>query len=281
MPDDEKDVIVGTPSTPSTPSTPEQAKAPEGQNTGEEATPAAADGETPKPEETLTPEQAAERDRKREGARFGRKLDKAYRQRAEAQARADFLAKQLADLQKVKAPEGEPTLEKYDFDPEKYATAKAAFAKTQAEKELTQKQAQLQATQARQKLISAWEDKVEAAEDKYDDWDSIVGKIEPNSPFTAAIMEADNGPDIAHYLGKHPKEAQRIVALPPLSQIREIGKLEAKLLSAPAKPKAASAAPAPITPVSGTAQAATNEPSENDDMAQWIKKRNKQVQARR
>ena len=39
-------------------------------------------------------------------------------------------------------------------------------------------------------------------------------------------MEAENGDDIAHYLGKNPKEAHRIAQLHPRSQIREIGKLE-------------------------------------------------------
>ena len=51
--------------------------------------------------EADTPEQAAERERKREGARFGRKLDKAYRQRAEAQAQAEVLRKQLLFLVEV------------------------------------------------------------------------------------------------------------------------------------------------------------------------------------
>ena len=95
------------------------------------------------------------------------------------------------------------------------------------------------------------------------------------------MMEADNADDIAYHLGSHPKEAQRIAALSPLSQIREIGKLEAKLLAEPAKPKAPSKAPAPITPLTGVAQVATEVPSEQDDMATWIKKRQKQVYGKR
>gem|GEM_PF-4077849 len=43
------------------------------------------------------------------------------------------------------------------------------------------------------------------------------------------MMQADNGDDIAYYLGTHMDEARAINALDPVSQIRAIGRLEAKL----------------------------------------------------
>ena len=233
-----------------------------------------------KPDE-VTPEQAA----KREGRRFEKKLDKAIRSRAEAQARADILEKRLAELESKATPQasapGEPKLEQFDYDPEKYATAKAEFAKTQFSKEAQAKQQADYQAQARQKLVSGWEEKVAKAEDKYDDWQEKVGDIQPNAPFVAALMEADNGEDIAYYLGTHPKEAQRIAALQPLSQVREIGKLEAKLSIKTVEPKVPSKAPAPITPLTGAAAANSSEPSESDDTGAWIKKRQKQVHGRR
>jgi len=233
-----------------------------------------------KPEPEVTPEQlAAKRDRRAQN-----KLEKAYRVRAEAQARADLLEKRLAELETKAAPPsqpGEPRLEQFDYDPEKYATAKAEFAKAQAAKELTAKQQAEYQAQARQKLVSSWEEKVAKAEDKYDDWQEKVGDIQPNAPFVAALMEADNGEDIAYYLGTHPKEAQRIAQLQPLSQVREIGKLEAKLSLKTVEPKVPSKAPAPITPLTGAAAANSSEPSESDDTGAWIKKRQKQVHGRR
>ncbi len=244
------------------------------QDSGEQAPPAESEGE--KPKEELTPEQAAKRD----GRRFERKLDKAYRQRAEAQARAELLEKRLKEIEersKPPEPEGAPTLEQFEYDPEKYANAKAEFAKKQAAKELTAKQQAEQAEQARKRLISGWEQKYEKGEEKYDDYATVVGQIQPDSAFAAAIMEADNGEEIAYYLGKNIKEANRIAALSPLSQVREIGKIEAKLLAKPAEPKTPSKAPAPITPLSGAAQVATDVPSENDDMKTWIRKRQKQL----
>lgn len=246
------------------------------QDTGDQATPPKTEGDTPK-EEVATPEQAA----KREGRRFERKLDKAYRQRAEAQARAELLEKRLADLEKPKAPEGEPKLEQFDYDPEKYAAAKADFAKSQAAKDFEAKQKADVGKQAQQRLVSAWEEKAERGIDKYNDWNDIVGDLIPGTALTDAIMDAENGEDVAHYLGRHPKEAERLAKLSALSQIREIGKLEAKLLSEPEKPKAPSKAPAPITPLTGAASVASDVPSERDTTAEWIRKRSKQVHGKR
>ena len=261
---------------------PEEAPAAEGepkvaQDPGKQAPPTEPEA---KPEEALTPEQAA----KREGRRFERRLDKAYRQRAEAQAMAELLGKRLAELEKSGAPQqqaGKPTLEQFEFDAEKYAAATAEYAKSQATKDFEAKQRVQTAQQARQRLIADWEEKADRAIDKYDDFQQVVGNLEPNSPFVAAIMEAENGEDIAYHLGKHLAEARRIASLSPVTQIREIGKLEAKLQAEPVKPKAPSKAPAPITPVSGAAQVATDVPSESDDYPTWLKKRQKQLGLRR
>lgn len=232
-----------------------------------------------KPETEVTPEQlAAKRDRRAQN-----KLEKAYRVRAEALAKAELLEKRLAELEKPKpaTQEGEPRLEQFDYDPEKYAQAKAEYARTQAAKEFEAKQRAESQTQAQRKLESDWEEKVAKGEEKYDDWEEKVGTLKPTAPFIAALMEADNGEDIAHYLGSHPKEAQRIAGLQPLSQVREIGKLEAKLSSKTVEPKVPSKAPAPITPLTGTAPSTSNEPSEQDDTDAWIKKRQRQVHGRR
>jgi hypothetical protein len=246
------------------------------QDTGDQATPPKTEGDTPK-EEVVTPEQAA----KREGRRFERKLDKAYRQRAEAQARADLLEKRLAALEQPKAPEGEPKLEQFDYDPEKYAQAVAEFRLSKAEKERATKQREETIKQTQERLVSSWEEKAEKGLDKYADWNDVVGEIKPGTAMADAIMGAENGDDVAYYIGKHPKEMERIASLPWFSQIREIGKLEAKLLSTPEKPKAPSKAPAPITPLTGAASVASNEPSDQDDTATWIRKRNKQVHGKR
>ena len=106
------------------------------QNTEEQAPSAKPEGEKP---EEVTPEVAA----KREGRRFERRLDKAYKARADAEARAQLLEKTLAEERAKNAPkslDAEPKLEQFDYDPEKYAAAKADYAKAQAQKEYEAKQ---------------------------------------------------------------------------------------------------------------------------------------------
>jgi len=208
---------------------------------------AAAEAAAKEPEK-LTPEQEEKQGKRR----YERRLDKAYKQRAEAQARADFLEKQLAEMKpKVTADEGTPKIENYD-DIEKYAEAREKYASDKATKKFQDDQAARTNQQAQARLVAAWEAKVAKADAKYDDWDDIVGEIKPTTHFITAIMGAENGEDIAYYLGKNVKEAERIAQLDTVSQIREIGKLEAKLAAEPVKVKTVSKAPEPIKPVGGS-----------------------------
>ena len=212
-------------------------------------------------EKTVEPEKAKEvetpDERPKGKSNYERRLDRAYRREAEAKARAEFAERRAQELEaKFNAPkpvDGEPKLEQFS-DIEEYAKAKADWKAQEALKEHEAKRQQESVRSEQQKVLQEWEEKVADAAEKYDDFDQVVGKFVPNSHWGFAMAEADNGADIAYFLSKHPKELQRITALPPRSQIREIGKLEAKLSATPAAPKQPSKAPAPITPVSGTAQ---------------------------
>ena len=268
------------------PEPPAQAKAPEapaaaqtGENTGAEATPAKPEGEKPETEKDDPEKQRGQR-------RFERRIQKAYQKMAEEKARADFLERQLAERTQATKPAVDPTaptLEQHGFDPEKYADAKTAYEKEKWTKEFQSKQRDESQKQYVDRLSTEWEAKVAKAEDKYDDWDEKVGelKLDPRQPAIQAIMESDVGADILHYLRSNLEEAKRIDKLSPASAIREIGKLEAKLSSTPEKPKAPSRAPAPISPLTGTAPVSSSEPSEQDDTATWIKKRQRAVHGKR
>jgi hypothetical protein len=245
------------------------------QNNGEQAPPAKSDGEAPKE----TPEQAA----KRQGRRFERKLDKAYRERAEAQAAADLYRRQLEEARaKGATPEdpGAPKLEQFK-DIEEYAAAKAKYAEDKAVRAVQEKQRAEQQKHQQARLTEAWESKAEAGSEKYDDWADKVGELKPTSPFAVAIMHSENGHDVAYHLGGNEKEAMRIMALSPVEQILEIGRLSAKLALEPAKPKVPSQAPAPIKPLKGDAPVVTDVPSDQDNMRDWMRKRTKQVHGKR
>ena len=89
------------------------------------------------------------------------------------------------------------------------------------------------------------------------------------------IQSSDIGPELAYYLGSNPKEADRISRMTPLGQAKEIGKIEAKLASAPPIKKTTSA-PAPISPVTARSSGApaldTTDPRSIKSMttSQWI-----------
>lgn len=223
-----------------------------------------------------TPELAA----KREGRRFEKRLGTAIRRAAEATARAELLERQLAELKpKATSDPGAPKLEDFS-DIEEYAKARELHAEKRKEREISERQQSTAQQREVVALTEAWEEKAARAEGKYDDFDSIVGDIKPTTPLLAAVMEAENAEDVAYYLGKNPKEAKRILELPVRAQIREIGKLEAKLLAEPTKPRTPSQAPSPIKPLGAAASPSTKKLSEMTQ-DEFEKKRKAQIAARR
>jgi hypothetical protein len=97
------------------------------------------------------------------------------------------------------------------------------------------------------------------------------------------IRASDSGPDVAYHLGQNPKEAERISALPPFLQAKEIGRIEAKLAAEPPSKKTSSA-PAPIKPVTArntnTGVIDTTDPRSTQTMStsEWIEaERKRQV----
>lgn len=199
--------------------------------------------------------------------RFERRIDRAIRARAEAQARAELLEKENASLkerlEKPAPPSSAPKMEDYT-DVQEYAKAYATYEKSQAIKEYENRQNEERVKGEQKKLTDSWDTKVSAGISKYDDFEEVVGELKPTTPWAIALMQEDNGADIAHYLGTHERDARRIFDLDPYGQIREIGKLSVKLAQTPEPKKAPSKAPPPIAPVAGGGN--TAEPAVNEQM---------------
>ena len=271
--------VLGGPVAPS-PATPAEA-APSAEPKPAEQAPA--DDGAQKPPEEKTDEHPEKQGMRR----FERRLDKAYKKLGEEKARADFLERQNKELQEVIKPKdtaltGTPLrFEDFNFDAEAFAKAVSARERENLTREMNEKTAKERQTAFIQQLTQSWTERSAKGNEKYEDFDEVIGDLQPTSPWSVAIMQAENADDVAYFLGTHLKEAQRIASLDPVSQIREIGRLEAKLAADPPKPKGTSKAPAPIVPVTGASAAASNEPSENDDMKTWIEKRNKKVHGKR
>lgn len=153
------------------------------------------------------------------------------------------------------APAGKPLPESFQTT-EQYLEALTDW---KAEQKVSEKldnweknQRESRVRQAMQQVAQQHQEREEQARDRYEDYDDVA--YNPALPITDAmahaIQHSDVGPDLAYYLGTHPKEAERIARLPPLLQAKELGKMEAKLPSMATTPPAQTTnAPAPIRPV--------------------------------
>ena len=165
----------------------------------------------------------------------------------------------------------EPKIEDFDFDPDKYEEARVAYRVRQelskAEKE---KQAQIE-SKAQQEAINIAREKFDLASEKYDDFEDVVYKNQfVTDDMVKAVFFSDLGPEIAYFLGKNPEESKRIASLPPMRQLIELGKLEARFTVKP-EPKTTKA-PEPIKPVSSAGKAPSTL-SDDLPLADWMKLR--------
>ncbi len=155
--------------------------------------------------------------------------------------------------------------------------------------------AEHQARQSAEQLERHFAANQEKARVKYEDYDDVV--YNPSLPalhpvVIQAIKSLENGADIAFAIASDPAEAVRISKLHPILALKELGKIEAKLAAptapagTPAVTPAAAAPvavkktplPAPLNPVTPKdARPDSDEPSDNDDDATWLRKRNKQL----
>ena len=133
-----------------------------------------------------------------------------------------------------------------------------AYAQALAEKRAAELVQQREVQQQQAQVLESHRDREESAREKYDDYEDVVYNPKlPITPIMAQTIQAsDMGPDVAYYLGTNPKEAERIARLPAIAQAKEIGKLEAKIASAPPVKKTTSA-PSPISPVSARSASST------------------------
>jgi len=137
--------------------------------------------------------------------------------------------------------------------------------------------ARREAAKQQSQVLESYQEREEAAREKYTDFEQVAynPKLTITNVMAETIQSSDIGPELAYYLGSNPKDAHRIANLSPLSQAKEIGKIEAKLAADPPMKKTTSA-PAPITPVtarsSGGAAFDTTDPRSIKTMtdSQWI-----------
>jgi hypothetical protein len=132
--------------------------------------------------------------------------------------------------------------------------------------------------QEQARAYSSFFEKEEEAAETMPDYHQVTRSIPLTEDTLAAAMAADNSTDVLYHLGKNPKEAVRIAALPVYLQGFEVAKISHNLATAP-KAVAPSKAPPPVTPV-GSHGAATK-PPERMTQAEFDEHRRKVKSTRR
>lgn len=252
-------------------------------------------GTTPDVAEDSAPETEGTEDKPKGG--FQRRIKELVderndeRRRAEQyQRRLDYVLERMLEREQPAAapeppvPATPPKLEDFQYDEAQHRAALdkwvAAQAKAVAQSEIQQWQAQ-QVQAARVRQFQAREAEFAAAKA---DYRTLV--YDDTLPITAAmaeiIQESDVGPALAYELAKDRDKLAALARLPERQMARELGRLEAKLTTAPPPPPArpaVSQAPPPPPKVQATEPEIEQDPDKLP-MDQWLKWREKQIRKR-
>lgn len=213
-----------------------------------------------------------------------RRIDRAVRQKYEAEARAKMLEERLTALeQNQRQPSqvqkaidnSEPKIENFD-DFDSFVAAKAEWiAARKIEETLTERERRQLAERenyARHELSLSWQKRVSEATVELPDFEDVIlsSEVPMTGQMQQAIMESDVGPKLAYYLATNPDEAIQISKMSPIGAIRALGRIEERLSSRPVKKS--TSAPEPIKPVGGRATVKKDPGQMNDaEYAKWRK----------
>ena len=238
----------------------------------------------PKAEEQPKPEEKKE-DPIPKGVQ--KRIDRAVREKYEAQAEAKMLKERLDRIeqnlnqqQRVAKPidNSEPRIDNFD-DFDQYVAAKAEWIASkkinETLNERERRSAEERAAAAHYQAVDGWNQRLEKATAELPDFKEVIESSDvPMSDFMRdAIVESDLGPKVAYWLANNPEEAKKIASMSPLATVRAIGRIEERLESQAKAPKKPTAAPAPLKPVGGKASVQKDPGQMSDaEYLEWRKK---------
>ena len=201
-------------------------------------------------------------DDKKSGKGFEKRIERFNRRLAEKEAEIEHWRKaalaqsgntqaQTPQVQQELPPK--PTFDQFN-DLETYTEAVTDWKLQHALQQLEQRNAQ-------QAVAKTYAEKEQVVRKANPDYDEVIAEFREsykhvNAPeINQYLVESDMGPALYYHLANNTAEVDRILALPPIRRIGELGKLEARLAPAGAgtakvAPKV-SKAPAPVTPEKG------------------------------
>lgn len=217
----------------------------------EPTTPVEASTETPVAEiPPQTPEPTPE-DRQ---TRFQRRIDALTRKNADLQRTLEVERTGRSSVTPASpAPSADVEPQEAEFaDYGSYIKALTTHAVKQSQCEVAQAAHSRAQQDADAALADAFEPQLHAARTKYEDFDEVVSAPIFAPETQAMLMQSPHGAEIGYYLGLHPAEAATLNHLTPVAKARAIVALEQQIGTK--QTKTVSTAPAPITPVTGSAE---------------------------
>ncbi len=194
-----------------------------------------------------------------------KRFNTVYWQKKQAEREVENLRQEL-DKQKaqehvnVKTDEeiiNEPTLEQFDYDTDAHSEAiikhrvKQGISKAFEERDLSEKNAKQQAESQRiNQSYSEKEAQYVADNPEYQEVIKVAGNKVFSPHVNQAILHAENGPAIDHYLLSNPEISEKLDKLSVPVAMMELGKISAKL-STQSKNNKITGAPPPIDTVGG------------------------------
>lgn len=175
------------------------------------------------------------------------RINKVIKQRYTAQDETKAVKQQLEDaLARLATFKKEPSLDDADInhDPVVYKEKLTEYINEQNSNTTP---ADSQADTAKADRVSAFSTKLDAFKVEAPDYAAVVGSMPIGQDASDAILEVDNGPAVAYYLGSHLDKLDEINQLQPIAAALRISELSRSLQ--PAQPKQTQA-PDPVTSVS-------------------------------
>ena len=223
----------------------------------------AAEVEVAPPEKKVTEIKPPEPRMSRSERRIVELLGEVKALKAQIAVPAKEAPKAPAEVKEAAQVEVKPELK--DFaDVGQYVEALTAFNTKAAIKEYETKRAKADADAATKKdedaIRESYLGKVATAKERHSDFDAVAFNpdlpIKAGSVVDAWILDSEIGMEVLYHLGQNPQELDRINALEPFAQARELTKLELSLSEekkpiVPVGPKVISEAPPPASRVEG------------------------------
>lgn len=211
-----------------------------------------------------------------------KRIDKLTREKYESRKEIDGLKERLLAIEKGGKPQ--PVIEEkpiaeaaapkptpdqfpsYEDFVEALADWKADQKLNKIETDKAAKAAEASQQNAQKAVFDKYNERIEEAKERYDDFEEVVGKaaLIPNE-VALAIVELENGPDVAYYLGKNTAICKELMNMSILKALTKIGSISQNLMPTEEAdepggdpvPKVTTRAKTPPRPVAGSSTRST------------------------